>query len=220
MAYRITMTNNGASAATNVTLSDAFNGLGLGQMAQPAATSTLGTCTYTAPTETCTAPTLAAGQVWTVTITMAVSAASSTAYSDTATVTGTEGTAFTASATANSTANPSLPAGFTQTKLAGGLAKPIVLAFAANGDLYIGLQGGKIVVYRNGAVQPTPVLVPDRLRAGGDRPVGHGPRSQLRHQRLPLRLLHRRPHQLGRAQPALRPTVPIHRGQRRGQPGQ
>ncbi len=158
VAYRITMTNNGASAATNLTLTDAFNGLGFGQGTQPDIQTAVGTCTYTAPTETCTDPTLAAGQVWTVTMTMAVSAASSSAYSDTATVTGTEGTAFTASATVNSTANPALPAGFTQTKLAGGLAKPIVLDFAPNGDLYIGEQGGKIVVYHNGTVQPTPVL--------------------------------------------------------------
>lgn len=158
VAYRITMTNNGSSAATGVTLSDVFNGVGLGQMAQPATTTNLGACAYTTPTETCTAPALGAGQVWTVTVTMAVSAPSSTAYSDTATVTGTEGTAFTATAMANSTSGPALPPGFTQTKLAGGLAKPIVLAFAANGDLYIGLQAGKVVVYRNGAVEPIPVL--------------------------------------------------------------
>ncbi len=158
VAYRITMVNNGSSAATNLTLTDAFNGVGLGQMAQPATVQNLGTCTYTSPTETCSAPTLAAGQTWTVTITMAVSAAASTAYSDTATVTGTEGTSFSASATANSTAGPALAAGFTQTQLAHGLSKPIVLDFAPNGDLYIGEQGGKIVILRNGVVQPTPVL--------------------------------------------------------------
>ena len=189
-------------------------------MAQPAAITSLGTCTYTAPTETCTAPTLAAGQVWTVTLTVAVSAPSSTAYSDTATVTGTEGTTFTASATATATATPALPAGFAQTKLAGGLAKPIVLDFAPNGDLYIGEQGGTILVYRNGAVQPTPVLSLTVFEPGRDRPARHGPRPQLRHQRLPLHLLHRRSHHLRRDEPALRPPVPLHRGQRRGQPGQ
>lgn len=158
VAYRVTMINNGTSAATNVTLSDAFNGVGLGQMTQPATVQNLGTCTYTSPTETCTVPTLAAGQTWTVTITMAVSAPASTAYSDTATVTGTEGSSFSASATAGDTSAPALASGFTQTKLAGSLSKPIVLDFAPNGDMYIGEQGGTILLYHNGAVQPTPVL--------------------------------------------------------------
>ena len=158
VAYRIVMTNNGSSTATGVTLTDAFTGVGLGQMTQPAVQTASGTCTYTSPTETCTTPTLAAGQVWTVTLTMAVSVPVSSAYSDTATVTGSEGTAFSTSATASSTSSSGLAAGFTQTKLAGGLAKPIVLQFAPNGDLYVGLQAGKIVIFRNGAVLPTPVL--------------------------------------------------------------
>ena len=120
----------------------------------------------------------------------------------------------------SATANPALPAGFTQTKLAGGLAKPIVLDFAPNGDLYVGEQAGKIVIYRNGAVQPTPVLSMTVFQQGETGLLGHGPRPQLRHQRLSLRLLHGRPHHLGGTEPALRPPVPLHRGRRGGQPGQ
>lgn len=52
----------------------------------------------------------------------------------------------------------SVPAGFTKSLLASGLSNPTVLAFAPNGDIYIGQQGGAILIYRNGAVLPTPVV--------------------------------------------------------------
>lgn len=159
VAYSVTVTNTGAAPASGVTLTDTFNGENLGQLVTPATTQSSGSCTYTSPTETCTTPTIAAGGVWQVTITVAVANAAGATYSDTASVVGTESaTNFSASATTSATVAPVLTPGFTQTKLAGGLAKPIVLAFAANGDLYIGQQAGKILVYRNGAVQPTPVL--------------------------------------------------------------
>ena len=51
-----------------------------------------------------------------------------------------------------------VPAGFTKTQLAHGLKNPTVIAFAPNGDMYIGEKPGAIVVYRNGAVLPTPVV--------------------------------------------------------------
>ena len=161
MAYSIAVTNTGTSAASGVTLVDSFNGEYLNQLTEPAVqlTNGGGACTYTSPTETCTVPSIGAGQTWQVTITMAVQNSAGTTYSNTAAVTGTESSAsFSTSATTTATVAPTLAPGFTQTKVAGGLAKPIVLAFAANGDLYIGEQGGTIVVYRNGAVQTTPVL--------------------------------------------------------------
>jgi glucose/arabinose dehydrogenase len=43
-------------------------------------------------------------------------------------------------------------------QLAGGLNKPIALAFAPSGDIYICEQGGTILIYRNGAVLPGPVI--------------------------------------------------------------
>ena len=49
-------------------------------------------------------------------------------------------------------------AGFTQTLLASGLPNPVVLAFAPNGDLWIGCQGGSIRVLHNGVLEPTPVI--------------------------------------------------------------
>lgn len=50
-----------------------------------------------------------------------------------------------------------VPPGFVKTQLAHGLKDPTVLAFAPNGDIYLGEQSGAIVVYRNGAVLPAPL---------------------------------------------------------------
>src|SRR5437879_9404175 len=51
-----------------------------------------------------------------------------------------------------------VPSGFTKTQLANGLNKPTVIAFAPNGDIYIGEQPGNILIYRGGTVLPTPVI--------------------------------------------------------------
>src|SRR5438876_1075767 len=51
-----------------------------------------------------------------------------------------------------------VPSGFTKTQLAHGLNKPTVIAFAPNGDIYIGEQPGNILIYRGGTVLPTPVI--------------------------------------------------------------
>ncbi len=59
---------------------------------------------------------------------------------------------------AKNVAFPDLPSGFAKTQLASGLKNPSVFAFAPNGDIYIGEQGGAILIYRNGAVLPTPVV--------------------------------------------------------------
>jgi len=63
-----------------------------------------------------------------------------------------------ASGTAVNSAFPDLPPGFAKTQLAHGLQNPSVFAFAPNGDIYIGEQSGAILIYRNGAVLPTPVV--------------------------------------------------------------
>ena len=159
IAYTINAVNTGGSTATGVTISDALTGVGVGQMTAPAITTNLGSCTFASPTETCTAASLAAGQTWTVTITGAVTAAAGATLSDTATVTGTESSSpFSASATTTTTVSQNVASGFAQTKLAGGLNKPIAFVFAPNGDIYIGEQGGTILDYRNGTVLPTPVM--------------------------------------------------------------
>ena len=59
---------------------------------------------------------------------------------------------------AATTSTTGLPPGFVQTTLAGGLQNPIAIAFAPNGDIWIGEKVGKIVIYHNGAVEPNPVL--------------------------------------------------------------
>lgn len=51
-----------------------------------------------------------------------------------------------------------VPPGFTQTLVASGLAKPTVIAFAPNGDIWIGEQSGAIVVSHNGVIQSNPVV--------------------------------------------------------------
>ena len=85
-----------------------------------------------------------------------MTAAAGTTLPDTATVSGTESDAsFSASASTTTTISPApVPAGFQQTQLAHGLAKPVVFAFAPGGDIWIGEQGGAILDYHNGAVHP------------------------------------------------------------------
>ena len=171
--FRVKVTNTGGAAATGVTLTNTMAGIGATapypiQLPNgPVTTSNLCNCTFANPTETCTAASIAAGQVWNVTIIVGVAAPAGTAYSDAAKVSGTESSA-TVGATAAITANASqpLPAGFTQTKLAGGLSKPIALAFAPNGDMYIAEQGGKILIDRAGTILPTPVITLNVLMHG------------------------------------------------------
>src|SRR5258708_12735520 len=63
-----------------------------------------------------------------------------------------------ASATAVNSAFPDLPPGFAKKQLANGLKNPSVFAFAPNADIYLGEQPGAILIYRNGAVLPTPIV--------------------------------------------------------------
>jgi glucose/arabinose dehydrogenase/regulation of enolase protein 1 (concanavalin A-like superfamily) len=59
--------------------------------------------------------------------------------------------------TATNSAFPDLLPGFAKKQLAGGLNHPVVFAFAPNGDIYVGEQGGTILIYRNGAILATPL---------------------------------------------------------------
>jgi glucose/arabinose dehydrogenase len=63
---------------------------------------------------------------------------------------------------------PNLPAGFTQTQLAGGLSKPIALAFAPNGDLYIAEQAGTILIDRGGTILSTPLATLPNVYSSGE----------------------------------------------------
>jgi glucose/arabinose dehydrogenase len=61
-----------------------------------------------------------------------------------------------------------LPAGFTQTQVATGLAKAYEMAFAPDGRLFVTLEGGRVRVIKNGVLLPTPFLSLT-VNASGDR---------------------------------------------------
>ena len=172
MAYTITAANTGAADASGLTMTDTITDLvPAAPKTAPFFTTSTGSCSYTATTSqvTCTAATLPAGQVWTVTITAQMTAPAGTSLPDTATVTGTEsGSAFSSSGGTTTTISPALPQGFKQTQLAGGLKKPVVLAFAPGGDIWIGEQGGTILDYHNGAVQATPIVTLPSVYSTGE----------------------------------------------------
>ncbi|HVQ37355.1 MAG TPA: PQQ-dependent sugar dehydrogenase [Pyrinomonadaceae bacterium] len=51
-----------------------------------------------------------------------------------------------------------LPASFTETLVAGGLASPTAMEFAPDGRLFVCQQGGQLRVIKNGALLPTPFV--------------------------------------------------------------
>jgi len=173
MAYTITASNTGGSGASGATITDTLTGLGTGGVAAtPLMDTSIGSCSYdaTASQVTCTAASLPTGQVWTVSITGQVTAPAGSALPDTVTVNGTEsGTSFSTSASTTTTIGPApVPAGFQQTQLAHGLKNPVVFTFTPSGDIYIGEQSGKIVIYHNGAVLPTPLVTLPNVYASGE----------------------------------------------------
>ena len=162
-SYTITAANTGTAAASGLTMTDTLASLGVAQTkTAPFFTASSGSCSYTASTTqaTCTTASLPAGQDWTITITGIMSAAAGAVVTDTATVTGTEsGSSFSGAGSDSTTVGPVLQPGFKQTQLAGGLKDPVVIAFPpGTNDTWIGQEGGTILDYHNGAIQPTPVV--------------------------------------------------------------
>src|SRR5688500_12304377 len=51
-----------------------------------------------------------------------------------------------------------LPAGFTESQIASGLASPTAMQFAPDGRLFVCEQGGRLRVIKDGALLPTPFL--------------------------------------------------------------
>src|SRR4028118_1321092 len=51
-----------------------------------------------------------------------------------------------------------LPSGFSQVRVASGILDPGVIAFAPDGRILVGEQGGKVRIIKNGQVLPTPFL--------------------------------------------------------------
>jgi glucose/arabinose dehydrogenase len=73
-------------------------------------------------------------------------------------------------ATAASTpaAAATLPAGFTESQVAGGIASPTAMAIAPDGRLFVCEQGGRLRVIKNGALLSTP-FVTLTVNASGER---------------------------------------------------
>ena len=173
MAYTINVANTGGATATGLTLTDPLSSLvAVAPQTSPFFTTSAGSCGYDGTSVvTCTAASIPAGGVWTVTITGGNSAAAGTVVPDTATVTGTEsGASFNGSGSTTTTIAPSLAAGFKQTQLAHGMTKPILLAFVpgGGGDVWIGEQGGTILDYHNGALSGTPVVTLPNVFSQGE----------------------------------------------------
>ncbi len=61
-----------------------------------------------------------------------------------------------------------LPIGFTETQIAGGLSNPTAMAFAPDGRLFVCLQGGQLRVIKNGTLLATPFLTVT-VDAAGER---------------------------------------------------
>ena len=61
-------------------------------------------------------------------------------------------------ATASSAGATSLPAGFTETRVTGGLSEPTAMAFAPDGRLFVAQQEGQLRVIKDGVLLPTPFL--------------------------------------------------------------
>ena len=61
-----------------------------------------------------------------------------------------------------------LPTGFTESQVAGGLASPTAMQFAPDGRLFVCEQGGRLRVIKDGALLPTP-FVTLTVNASGER---------------------------------------------------
>src|SRR5215210_4825547 len=54
-----------------------------------------------------------------------------------------------------------LPAGFSETQVATGLASPTTMAFSPDGRLFVAEQGGRLRVIKNGTLLPTEFVTVD-----------------------------------------------------------
>ena len=61
-----------------------------------------------------------------------------------------------------------LPAGFTESQVASGLASPTAMQFAPDGRLFVCEQGGRLRVIKDGVLLPTP-FVTLTVNASGER---------------------------------------------------
>ena len=94
-----------------------------------------------------------------------------------------------------------LPPGFTERLVVGGLTNPTAMAFAPDGRLFVCQQGGQMRVIKNGALLPDAVSHADRRLRRRARAARHRVRPGVRHATVRLRLLH------GRRRPAIHNRV-------------
>ena len=80
------------------------------------------------------------------------------------------------------------------TPIAGSLGSITAITHAGDGRLFLTLQQGRIVIWEDGAVLPTPFLdISSRIVCCGEQGLlWHGLPPRLRRERLLLRQLHRR----------------------------
>lgn len=71
-------------------------------------------------------------------------------------------------APARGASGTTLPIGFSETQVAGGLEKPTAMAFAPDGRLFVALQEGQLRIVKNGSLLPTP-FVTLTVDASGER---------------------------------------------------
>jgi glucose/arabinose dehydrogenase len=159
LTYTIKATNSGGSTLTSLNLADTVNSLGGSSYT---ITKSLGSCAQQGAQVMCTTSSLGAGQSWTVTIAGPVTAAAGTTLNNTASASGSQ-SGQTAIAGSSVATLVDLPQGFTQTVVAQ-MHNPTVIAFAPNGDLWVGEQAGQIRVVHNGTLQTNPVVT---LQADG-----------------------------------------------------
>src|SRR4051812_19150427 len=61
------------------------------------------------------------------------------------------------------------PSGFLIQTVTGGLNKPVTMAWAADGRIFVGEKDGAVRVIKNGVLQSTPVLQLQNINTSGDR---------------------------------------------------
>ena len=165
LTYTIKATNSGSSTLTNVSIVDTVNSLGGSTYT---VTKTMGSCTQQGAQVKCTTPTLGNGQSWTVTIAGPVTATAGTTLNNSASVSGSQ-SGTTAIAGSSVATLVDLPQGFTQTTIISGMKNPAVIAFAPNGDMWVGQQAGAIYVYHSGHLGSSPIVT---LPADGRTELG------------------------------------------------
>ena len=90
---------------------------------------------------------------------------------------------FTLAVSPAHTVAATLPAGFTEALVAGGLTNPMSMAFAPDGRLFVCLQGGQVRIIKEGTLLPSPflTLAVDASGEGGLLAIAFDPNFAVNH---------------------------------------